>query len=168
MRDMVKWNGASTSLRRLEELLQHESRPPALPRPRGVALTRVGQAQLPPRIDLVRGCAQHDGSTWAAVYLLNAEGGYEYSTSIVVSKTLYRTQYAPGVATTLIWDDTWIDEETSALCGVAGRPVRCGRCRQLACRGRSSGQYFRCFCGNEGWIEISKLEHLGVIPRLGS
>jgi hypothetical protein len=126
----------------------------------------VRSVELPPRIDLVRICAQHGGKPWAAVYLLNAGGGYDYASSVVVSKTLYRTQYAPGVAPTVIWDDTWIDEEVCGLCGVAGLPVRCGTCRSLVCRGRSTGEFFRCSCGSEGWIQKTDLEHLGVIPRL--
>jgi hypothetical protein len=126
----------------------------------------LGGAELPPRIDLVRICAQHGGKVWAAVYLLNAGGGYDYASSVVVSKTLYRTQYAPGVAPTVVWDDTWIDEEVCALCGVAGLPVRCGGCGQLVCRGRSTGEFFRCCCRSEGWIKPSALEHLGVVPRL--
>lgn len=165
---LVKWTGGlSSSLQRLEAVLESERSLPARPAPQGPALVKSGAAELPPRVDLLRGCAQHEGAPWAAIYLLNANRGYDYATSIVLSNALCRTQYAPGAAQTVIWDNTWIDEECCPLCGVAGRPVRCGRCRQLVCRGRTTGQYFRCFCGAEGWIQKNRLEHLGVIPKLG-
>jgi hypothetical protein len=166
MLGMVKWNGSSASLRRLEQALERERPSPALLAVKESALVKTPNAGLPPRVDLLRVCAQHGGNPWAAVYLLNASGGYEYSASIAITKTLSRTQYAPAVANTVIWDNTWIDEESCALCGVPSRgPVRCGACRQLVCRGRSTGQYFRCCCGAEGWIKTEGIEHLGVIPR---
>jgi hypothetical protein len=130
-------------------------------------MLRTRNTGLPPRVDLLRVCAQHGGNPWAAVYLLNAKGGYDYSTSIVISKTLLRSQYAPTVAEQVIWDGTWIDEETCALCGVSGfGAIRCGTCRRLVCAGRSTGQFFRCFCGAQGWIQDQGIEHLGVIPQL--
>ena len=168
MNGLVKWNGQLASLRKLEKALaRDEQRLPAPLPARTSALAPASTAKLPPRVDVVRICAQHEGNPWMAVYLLNAEGGYDYSSSVAVSNTLYRTQYAPGVSEGIVWDSRWIDEETCALCGVAGRSVRCGRCRQLVCRGRSTGQYFRCACGSEGWIQTTTLEHLGMIPRLG-
>jgi hypothetical protein len=166
---LVRWNGGlSSSLQRLEAALERERCLPAPSAPRGPALVKTGAVELPPRVDLLRVCAPHEGSPWAAVYLLNANRGYDYASSIALSNTLCRTQYAPGVAQAVIWDNTWIDEEVCALCGVAGRPVRCGGCGKLSCRGLSTGRYFRCgSCRAEGWMEKSALEHLGVIPKLG-
>jgi hypothetical protein len=163
---LVKWNGSS-SLAKLEVALQRDRHVPASLDRQGSALIQARALQLPSRVDLLRICATHGGSPWAAVYLLNVNRGYDYASSIVLSNTLCRTQYAPGVAQSVIWDNTWIDEEQCALCGVAGRPVRCGKCRQLSCRGLSTGRYFRCGgCGAEGWMQTSNLEHLGVIPKL--
>jgi hypothetical protein len=168
MNGLVKWNGQLASLRKLEKALaRDEQRLPAPPAARISALAPASVAKLPPRVDLLRVCAQHGGNPWMAVYLLNAQGGYDYSTSVAVSKTLYRTQYAPGAGEGIVWDGRWIDEETCALCGVAGLPVRCGGCARIVCRGRSSGQYFRCACGSEGWLQQNAIQHLGVIPRLG-
>jgi len=171
MNGLIKWTRPSLSLERLEQVLERERRPPApsVSAPQRPGMLRSRNMGLPPRVDLLRVCAQHGGNPWAAVYLLNANGGYDYSTSIVISKTLLRSQYAPTVAEQVIWNDTWIDEETCALCGVSSRgPIRCGssNCRQLVCAGRSTGQFFRCFCGAEGWIQNQPIEHLGVIPQL--
>lgn len=167
MHGIVKWNGNSPALQRLQRELGLErklSRAAELETAPGAQICKV---RLPPRIDLLRVCAQHEGKPWAAVYLLNRDGGYDYASSIVVTKTLYRTQYAPGVAEPVVWDGRWIDEETCALCGVSGPgPVRCGACRALVCRGRCTGRYFRCFCGAEDWMQSSSLQHPGVIPKL--
>jgi len=167
MDEIVRWNRNSTALQRLEQALEQERQyAPAL-RLEAAPLAQFRAAPLPPRVDLLRVCAQHGGQPWAAVYLLNRDGGYDYSTSIAVTRTLYRAQYAPGVAEPVVWDDRWIDEETCALCGVAGiGPVRCGVCRQLVCHGRSTGRYFRCCCGAENWMQNSGLQHPGVIPKL--
>jgi hypothetical protein len=168
MNGLVKWNGHLASLRKLENALARDE--PRLPAPvpqRTSALAPASTSKLPPRVDLLRICAQHDGNPWMAVYLLNAEGGYDYSTSVAVSKTLYRTQYAPGVGEGIVWDGRWIDEECCALCGVAGLPVHCGSCNRIVCHGRSAGQYFRCACGFEGWIRKKSFDHLGVVPKLG-
>jgi hypothetical protein len=118
----------------------------------------------PRRLDAIRQCAVH-GLPWAAVYLLENDDSYCYSGSIQITKTLYRTQYAPGTQQTLILDDKWIDEETCAQCGAAGRGVfECGRCKNLVCHGLSSGVYFRCFCGAEGWSEARPQRHVAIIP----
>lgn len=168
MNELTKWRSGSPSLRRLELALEPGNPLSPAPRPLREELGLIQIVNnLPPRIDLIRSCAQHGGNPWAAVYLLNSDGGYEYSTSVAISKTLYRTQYAPGVAETLVWNGDWIDDETCALCGASGHgAVHCGSCRHLVCRGRSTGEYFRCFCGAEGWIKKTAIEHPGVIPRM--
>jgi hypothetical protein len=164
---LVRWNGTS-SLAKLEAALQRDRCLPPRANHQQPALVKTAALELPPRVDLLRVCASHEGSPWAAVYVLNADRGYNYSTSIVLSPTLCRTQYAPGVAQSVVWDNTWIDEEQCALCGVAGRPVRCGNCMKLSCRGLSTGQYFRCgSCGSQGWMQKGAFEHLGMIPKLG-
>ena len=166
MSQIVKYNPQSASLRRLEQTLERERQSTPLPQTRTNGPIARRTTKLPPRVDLLRVCAQHE-NPYAAVYLLDSgNGGYHYSTSVAISKTLYRTQYAPAVAETVIWDNKWIDEETCALCGVSGRPVQCGVCRQISCRGRSTGQYFRCSCKAEGWIEERAFEHIGVIPSM--
>jgi hypothetical protein len=168
MHDIVKWNGKSSALVRLEEALARDRRSPALTALRALAPAMVRKEPLPARVDLLRVCAQHGGHPWAAIYLLGPNSGYHYSTSIAITKTLYRTQYAPGLAVPVVWDSSWIDEETCALCGVSGfGPVRCNRCEKLVCRGRSTGQYFRCYCGNENWATHANFEHPGMIPKLG-
>lgn len=166
MNGLVKWNAGLASLLKLEKVLARDDRRSPAP-PRTPARAPASITKFPPRVDLLRICAQHEGNPWMAVYLLNTRGGYDYSTSVAVSKTLYRTQYAPGASEPIVWDSRWIDEESCALCGVAGLPVLCGDCGRIVCRGRSSGLYFRCACGSEGWLERSPFEHLGVIPRLG-
>jgi hypothetical protein len=119
---------------------------------------------LPRRADLLRICALH-GRPWAAVYMLDYDK-YEYSSSIQITQTLYRTQYGPGCQETVVWDSRWITEETCPWCGVTSKPFRCGKCKQLSGGCMSTGMYFRCFCGAEGMAELLAFEHVGFIPKI--
>jgi hypothetical protein len=125
----------------------------------------VRLAREPRRIDVVRFCALH-GLDWAAVYNPQADGSYKYSSQIQITDPLRRAQYAPGSQEIAVLDNRWISEEICAWCGVPGLPFKCNRCNRIVCGGKSTGLYFRCYCGSEGWAERRKFENLGIVPKV--
>jgi hypothetical protein len=122
----------------------------------------------PRRLDVLTLCAQHD--RWSgAVYLLEKDGSYKYSTSIQITETIRRAQYAPGTQEIQVVDSRWIGEQTCAWCGVSGRGAfECGACKRPVGHCRSTGMYFRCteICPGEGWAEERSIKHIGIVPRI--
>ena len=165
--EIVRWKprgSCGESIERSLAIIRGAGELPAKAEQRPQAVTSSAK---PPRLDVLRICAQHD-RPGAAVYLLERDGSYHYSTSIQITTTLYRTQYAPGAQETLVIDPRWIDEETCAWCGVSGRAFECGVCKKLVGACRSTGMYFRCrpSCGAEGLARPRSVENIAIVPRI--
>jgi hypothetical protein len=166
--DVVIWKprgiGAASIERSLAIIRGAGEVPVRAERPLPVATS----SRNPPRLDVLRTCAEHD-RPWAAVYLLARDGSYQYSTSIQITKLLYRTQYVPGAQETQVIDSQWIDEETCPWCGVSGKGAfLCAVCKKLVGHCRSNGMYFRCRpgCTGEGWATPGNFENIALAPRI--
>jgi len=131
------------------------NRPPAAPAKQGAKDV----------IDVVRICAVHD-KPYASRYVLGTDGRFRYAGPIQVTKSLYRLQYEDSGDIKVV-PSVDIDVETCAWCAASGRgAIRCGRCRQLICRGKTVHKRFRCreSCGREGDLAHEDFENPGVNP----
>lgn len=161
------------------EQLQSSGAPPAPGH--GARHFGLVASALPARVDALRRCAVHTGARWAAVYTLdppeysNPERPYQYSGSIRLGADLYRTQYAPGSQVAAALDNRFLTEEECAWCGTVtlkgitdgcGGAFECKDCGELVCGGLSTGLYFRCYCGSEGWAVKKQIRNVGLIPGL--
>jgi hypothetical protein len=162
--ELVKYKGLVMSERQALELARREAAGNSLSEMRqGVVIPPL--PALPRRVDALRMCAQR-AKPWGSIYILQRDGSYEYSGSIQITKTLYRTQYTPGTQQMIKLDQKWIDEEVCAWCGACGEGLfQCGECNKTVCTGLSTGRYFRCYCGAEGWAEGRDLQHFAFVPR---
>jgi hypothetical protein len=126
----------------------------------------------PPRIDLIRRCAVHQGLPWGAAYILQSERDgeitFDYSGSFPINKDLYWRQYA-GKKQSPWADKIEIGEERCGQCGMIahygeGGVFKCGSCGQQVCGGLATGSYFRCYCGGAGWAEKGDFPNIGIVP----
>ncbi len=166
--EIVKWKPRGSCAESIERSLAIIRGGGGLPARAERPLPPTASDLKPARLDVLRTCAQHD-RPWAAVYLLARDGSYQYSTSIQITKLLYRTQYTPGAQETQVIDNRWIDEETCPWCGVSGKGAfLCGQCKKLIGHCRSNGMFFRCTprCGAEGWAAPRNFENIALVPRI--
>jgi hypothetical protein len=174
--ELVKWLGnrlvrpsPSSAVQRCREareaalsVLRPEplTRPPASVRPAAPLRLYPG---LP--VDLPRMCAL-DGKPYAARYIFGNDGRFRLGSMIAPTEAIYLRRYA-GNQNAVIVPTADLGEEICPLCGAfrAGHSaVLCGACKNEVCYGRTSGGYFRCFCGGEGVIKPVARIHTGVMP----
>ena len=134
-------------------------------------LSRAAPASQIEVLDLPRMCGLHD-RPWGARYLWGDDGRWHYAQSIIVTESLYRTQYARNE--TGVVSAAELGEETCPHCGARDRGgIHCRSCGHQVCTGRSVWEvrlgclYFRCrnSCGEAGEVILERRDHTGIVPR---
>jgi hypothetical protein len=164
MSDIVKWK-PNLEIDRVVERAIELLNPVARREP--VVVNNPPDGPLVPRtttlaapIALPRVCGMN-GRPYVAYYV-ERNGRHRHSQTGLVNQQVYRASFLQTRSSASVAPGH-TEDEACPYCGVSGKPIICGGCKNWVCRNRVVDNFFTCvLCGASGQIGIYKGAHTGV------